>query len=208
MSEGGPRSQPEATGSGTDDIAQGLADLAVATVEVGVAVARSAARATAPGRMVSAPPQEAPLNQLVHYSVATVRNVLALAGIRAPFTAPSDAAPPVSDTTPSAVPAGPSVLRGSTLHVPLSVENPGPTELTAMRFVCESLVPVEIGDGTPLNANSVSFNPEVLTVAARDFEKLTVLVATATDTSPGIYRLTVSSQDSGFRMTLGFSVRE
>jgi indole-3-glycerol phosphate synthase len=46
----------------------------------------------------------------------------------------------------------------------------------------------------------------VLSVAARDFEKLTVYVDTLPQTAPGIYRAVIGTADSGLETAVDFEV--
>jgi hypothetical protein len=104
----------------------------------------------------------------------------------------------------------PRVRAGSTLRVPLSIENPGAERMDDMRFACLALarapgsVPAK---GAPLGIDDVRFQPLPLSVGPRDFEKLTVFVDTRPDTAPGRYDLTIGLPGGAFQMTIPFEVQ-
>ena len=52
----------------------------------------------------------------------------------------------------------------------------------------------------------MTFIPETLVVAARDFEKLTVRLATPVKAPPGDYVAAVAAGDGWFSTTIAFSV--
>jgi len=205
----------------TESVIHGVSDVVTAFFDVGASLARTVAEATASNKPVPAPsPNAAPLNAIVHYSVITVGNVLNVfaAGLK---SKPSATAAPASSNTRNGSPAQttsdlnavpraetslPVVQRGATLRIPLSIENPGKEPMQHMRFLCLEMQGGTPGIGLPLTISAVRFEPETLTVEARDFEKLTVFIDTGFDTSPGRYKALLGLGGGTFELSVEFEV--
>lgn len=113
--------------------------------------------------------------------------------------------------TPERAPARtqPMVTTGSTLRVPLLVENTGQTPTRSLTFTPASIVRAGCEDGagcTCLPPDTVRFSPETLVVAAHDVEKLTVRFAVPADAPPGDYTADVAAGGGWFSTTIRFSV--
>ncbi len=119
----------------------------------------------------------------------------------------------VENATPAASTAGrPSVKQGNSLRIPLSIENPSGEALTGLRFQClgiESAAPVEAHAEMP----GLRCEPESLTIAAHDFEKLTVYIDVPARAQPGAYTAALglagqAEEGAGenFRTTITFHV--
>ncbi|MDZ4719360.1 MAG: hypothetical protein SH847_12970 [Roseiflexaceae bacterium] len=208
----------------TEEITAGIGNIVVAALGVGAALAHTAARVTSVGMPVPEPPvPQTPVGDLVHYSVQTVGNLVSLmtstvGGIIQlrpdPPTGdpPTAAEPPVPAPAPKpAAPASPApqipvVRAGSTLRLPLMIENPGAEPMAEMVFICMEVRGIAHGVGPRVSAESIRFLPTSLNVAPRDFEKLTVFIDTIQATAPGRYEVLISTTSKAFEMTLRFEV--
>ena len=204
----------------TDNVIQGVSDVVNAFFDVGASLARTVAEATASKKPVPAPsPNAAPLNAIVHYSLITVGNVFnvfaaglknkpqATTGATSSKTTNGSAAQTTSDLHAVRPETSlPVVQRGGTLRIPLSIENPGKEPMQQMRFLCLGMQGGMPGVGVPLAISAVRFQPETLTVEARDFEKLTVFIDTGFDTSPGRYKALLGLGGGSFELSVEFEV--
>ena len=153
------------------------------------------------------PSSQGPLNEAVHYGVSTLTNVLRLvvapvqSAVRSTQTgqASGTSAPAAAATT-----GRPTVAAGSTLRVPLSIENPGPQSTGPLDLQCLRVDAQSATGGERLGAANVRLEPRVLTIAPRDFEKLTVFVDTPSTTAPGIYLAVVGT--ATFQTAVEFEV--
>lgn len=176
-----------------------LAEVVDAALGVGAAAARTVAQATT-SRPLPAVGEEH-LQDMARFGATAVGNVLGMivdasrAGVRSP--AAKSAAPGMDGNAPT-------VSAGSTLRVPLLVENPSATPTVEVSF---RLAHVEGLDGQgPDGIAEVTFTPPSLVLAARDFEKLTVRILTRPDASPGRYRVTVEGGDGWFSTVIELTV--
>lgn len=197
------------TDPAVDKVLAQLAGLLNTAVDVGASAAR-VARNTAQQASVLEPAQ---LGEAVRNGATAAGNVLGLFvnGLRA-ATAPPASGQAGAEASGSHAPPGPpapelpSVHAGSTLRVPLLVENREAVEMSGLEFTCRSVDRLFPGDGPGVGRHQVRFEPSTLTVASRDFEKLTVRVATAPETAPGRYRVTIVGGADVFSTTLEFDV--
>lgn len=206
-----------------ESITQGVADVMNAFFDIGASLTKSVAQATANNKPVPGPaPAAAPLNVIIHYGLITVRNVFNIfaGGItNRAATSPGDATTPSADTASSAprpkttdnggftgAASLPVVRRGGTLRMPLSIENPGEEPMQQMRFLCLAMRGDTAAVGKQLDVSAVRFQPEVLSIEPRDFEKLTLFIDTGIDTSPGRYEAVIGLGDGGFQMKVEFEV--
>ncbi len=60
--------------------------------------------------------------------------------------------------------------------------------------------------GQPLAVAAVRFEPQTLTIAAQDFEKVTMYVDTAADTAPGTYEAAIDLGSGVFAIRIRFTV--
>jgi len=214
MSSAKPDSQPESqVRNETESVAQGVTDVLNAFFDVGASLAKTVAAATANNKPVPAPsPNAAPLNAIIHYGLITFENVFNVFadGLKNRTATPTGAgggsaqsSSPMSGTTSGSLPV---VQRGGTLRIPLSIENPGNEPMQHMRFLCLAMQGNTPGSGVQLNVSAVRFQPETLTIAPRDFEKLTVFIDTGFDTLPGRYKTLIGLGGGSFEMSVEFEV--
>jgi hypothetical protein len=198
-----PRALP-----GSEEIRDGFSDLLNATFGVIGDLAKRTAEATVPPtREIPGPaPGAPPLNVAVHYGVATATNVLGLLGssLRDAYRPGTPSPRPADTAAPTG--RGPGVRAGGTLRIPLSIENPADEPM--QRFAATVLAVRYRGgaDGIPLAVDAVRLEPETLTIASKDFEKLTVFVRTVRDTAPGPYEALIALGDSPHETTVRFDV--
>lgn len=192
-----------------DKVLVQLSGLLNTAVEVGASAARVVARTTA--EQASAL-EAAQLGEAVRNGATAAGNILGLFvnGLRSATTAPTGR-PGTEASASGSRPDSPAtelptVRAGSTLRVPLLVENREAVEMAGLDFTCRSVDRLVSGEGPGLGRHQVRFEPSTLTVASRDFEKLTVRVATAPDTAPGRYRVTIVGGADVFSTTLEFNV--
>jgi hypothetical protein len=185
--------------SSADDLAKGVAGVIEAALGVGVAVARASAEFTAGGRTVSPPePGAAPLSVLIHYGLATAGNLATLVS--------SAAAAPVPKPQSQPAPTAPRVRPGAKLRVPLSVENRGDKPMSRLRPQLRRVLLGGVEAASALPADCVTFAPQTLTVAPKDFEKLTVFVAVPDSTAAGRYDLVLALGPAEPDLPLSFDV--
>lgn len=214
----GPVSRDDAA----EALVRGMSDVLGAALGVGASVARAVAQATAGSKGVEPPRSDRSLEAMVHYSLATVTNVLGIVtgaaglGVRAAPTgsgaADAAGARPATSARNAGETAGadaaplPTVRAGHALRVPLSIQNPGAEPMRGIAPVCLALEARGLGAGRPLGAAALRFQPASLDVAPRDFEKLTVFVDTEPDTAPGRYEAVIGLGAPGVETRLAFQV--
>ena len=194
-----------------DPLTDRVADVVDAGLQLGASLARTLASAT--GSKDVAPTGKPPLDDVVSFGTATASNLIGLvaAGARTGMGVTSratGAAAPARGTPPAQV-GIPVVTAGSTLRVPLLVENTGPTPTRALTYATSSIIRAGCDDGDAcscLSVDVVTFDPSTLVVAARDFEKLTVRIAVPVDAPAGDYGASITAGDGWFSADLRFSV--
>lgn len=183
-------------------IASGITEVIHAALEVGAAVSKTIAEATAAGQpLPPGSPGEGPVADMIHYGVQAVSNVTRQVIRGMPSTAAASTA--AAEPAPSRLPR---VHAGSALRIPLSIENTSDTGMPEMKFVCAETVYQGKQAGTPLTSAALKFQPESIAIAPHDFEKLTVLIATAEDTAAGPYLARVGVEGGTFETALRFEV--
>jgi len=217
MTEDTPNPNPKASpGPGAQELVGEMTNVVLATLGVGAALAKTVAQATAGGRAVPEPESvSSPLNLITHYSVATVMNVIKLVtnsvsevsdasrGVRQPV-------PPGGARSEAAGKSGaqsglPAVHCGTTLRIPLSIENPGSAPMNDLRLACLNLEGGN-GEGTGLTLQAIRLEPAVLSVAPHDFEKLTIFITVPPEAALGRYRARIGLDNGGFETILEFEV--
>jgi len=203
----------EGPADGADKVTARLTELVGATLHLGASMARSLARATTSKNLP--PTGQAPLDDIVQFGAMAARNVIGLVvdgvssgGRRTSATAPSGFGDGASGSGAGGG-ARPQVTAGSTLRVPLLVENTGQSATREITFGAASIRREDCPDGascTCLPTSRASFTPPSIVIAPRDFEKLTVRLATTPETAPGRYRATISGGDGWFSTMIDFSV--
>lgn len=187
------------TQPGDDELASHITNVVNATVGVGTTAVRAIARMAVPGPDAPAPQ----VGDLVRYGVGAAESVLGLVldGVRTAAGVPL----PTRGTSGGAASPGrtdlPRIHAGSVLRLPLLVENRGDLPMADIRFACTRTEPAGA-----LGADDIAFDPPVLTVAPRDFEKVTVRVRTGADTPPARYRIELAGGDGAFHTTVAFDV--
>ncbi len=191
--------------SDADDLVDGVSRVVESALDLGTAMAKAVAEAASGGKAVEPPTGEGGrLGAFLHYGLAAATGAVGLV-LGAAGLSSSGTRPPAR--TPSSDPAGgPTVRPGTTLRIPLSIENPGGEPMQAMTFLCLGVTAEPIGPGATLDRRHVRFQPDTLTVAPRDFEKLTVFVDTPADLAPGAYAVVIGLGGGGFETTIRFAV--
>ena len=207
MSEAKP--EPGTNKDPAPDLAGSLAGVVDAALGVGVSLARVMAEATALGQSVAPMPTGTPAIQaIVRYGVTALGNV-AQAVISGAQTV-RKAAPGGLASTPSAAAAraaGPRVLAGATLRVPLSVENPSDRVMPGLRPLVRRVRRAGGADASDmLPASAVAFTPQSFDVAPHDFEKLVVQVAVPAELPEGGYELTLALGEDEPDLPINFAV--
>ena len=188
----------------------GISEVITAALGVGVSMTRIAAKVTSPGASDVDIKSDGPIPDMVHYGATTVSNLLSLittaTGITTqPQTAhPTAAEAPVRAETTSA--RLPQVRRGSTLRIPLSIENPTSEPMVAMSFTCLEMLSAVANADYPLDTSSVRFQPAMLNIAPKDFEKLTVFIDTTPQTTTGLYQARIGLNTGLFETEIQFEV--
>lgn len=218
MTENTPNPNTEPSpGSGAEELVGELTNVILASLGVGAALAKTVAHATAGGRAAPEPVSDTnPLNMIIHYSMATIMNVInvvtssasevsdASRRVRQPVP-PAGASKSAADAPAAAKPRLPVVHRGTTLRIPLSIENPGSEPMGEMRFICSNLEGGS-GEGAALGLQSIRLEPALLSVAPFDFEKLTIFIAVPQDAAVGRYQARIGLDGGGFETMLEFEV--
>ena len=200
--------------SGVDEIVSGVSDVVGAALGVGAAVAKTLAQVTAGGKQVPEPEGESgAVNAMVHYGVAAITNVVGavvanVAGsqVDQPVESGNESGNVAGVSRPQTSSAIPLVERGGSLRIPLSIENSGAEPMQGMVFQCIGMDGEASGPGKPLGSSALRFEPEILDVAPRDFEKLTVYIDTAADTAPGTYDAIIGLGAGAFESHISFNV--
>jgi hypothetical protein len=93
--------------------------------------------------------------------------------------------------------------------MPLSIENPGPEPMSDIEFRCLRMTGGQADEDkpfAPLTSQALRFVPQLLTIAPRDFEKLTIYIDVPQETAPGRYQAIIGPEDGSFETTLNFEV--
>lgn len=194
--------QPPPSGP-QDDLTRSLVHVVDAAFGVGVALARTAARVTAPSREVAAPANDAPIPAMIHYSLATATNLVGM--VTDAINTSGRRAAMAAGGAPRGAGSGPRVRAGATLRVPLSIENPGERPMTGLAPLVRAIHQPGEGAGG-LTAGDIRFAPPALEVAPRDFEKLSVFVSIAETAAPGRYDVVMALSPQGEDLPLSFEV--
>lgn len=211
--------QEQVEKSRDDPIIASALDVFSAALGLGAALARTVAEATAGGKPIPEPARNAgPVNIMVHYSVAAATNVIraALSGAlqqtaenaradNGSLNVPAAEVQPAEAAT-AAVSPMPTVRRGASLRIPLSIENPTPEPMIGLSFSCQAMKSQLAGTGRPLTEQAVRFEPTSLDISPRDFEKLTVFIDTEVTTAPGLYEAVIGLDSGGFETGIRFQV--
>ncbi|CAN7438140.1 hypothetical protein LJR225_002889 [Phenylobacterium sp. LjRoot225] len=195
-------SQPPPPSSPSEDLTRSVVDVIDAAFGVGVALARTAARVTAPTSEVATPVNDAPIPAMIHYSLAAATNLVGM--VTTAISAGGRAAAPAPGQAPASR-GGPRVRAGTTLRVPLSIENPGERPMTGLAPLVRAIRQEGV-EAVGLSAKDIRFAPASLEVAPRDFEKLTVFVTVPETAAPGRYEVVLALKDDGEDLPLSFEV--
>lgn len=218
MSERTPGPDGQSVSEAAEELTRSVTDLVGAVFGVGAAVAKTAAEATSGGRPVPEPSSnQGPLNLMIHYGLSAAANLVrtvvttsTAAGSAAGSAARSagTAAGAQAASAASATSGGPSVSAGSTLRIPLSIENPGAGPMDNLEFRCLRVEVLKAGEGQKLGVANVRFSPSVLSIAPHDFEKLTVFIDTTPLTAAGVYRAVIGVGTANLESAVQFEVLE
>lgn len=195
------------------DFVASMAGVVDAALGVGVSLARVMASATSPGRSVPVMPEGTPaLLAIVRYGVSAMGNVAQAVidgtqslGKRKP-SSPAAAANKTSaaGAKSAAKAAGPRVLAGASLRVPLSVENPAERPMLGLRPQLRGIF--HLGLDASKRLPVPVFEPTELNVAPHDFEKLVVRLDVPADAPPGVYELILALGDDEPDLPMSFQV--
>lgn len=144
---------------------------------------------------------DTPLQAIVRHGTTAASGIVSTVASAASAARSNGAAP----DDPAAAPAQPlpSISAGSTLRVPLSVDNP---TADPMRDLTPTLTELTHADVSDPSGWQVTFDPEVLTVEPQDFEKLVVRVTVPEDAGQGTAQATFSLGPEAAPVTLRFEV--
>lgn len=192
------------------DIVANVSDVVVSVLGIGAAVAKTFAEASS-SNTAALPPQDSskPINAMVHYGMIGMTNIVSsvvssVSTENQQHNAATQQQP--NDKPRPQQPVTPVVTRGTTLRIPLSIENPGDAPMQDMAFNCFSLETDSTMAGEALDKSALSFQPEILNIAAKDFEKLTVFIETTEATVPGNYTAIIGIGSAHFETKVSFEV--
>lgn len=160
------------------------------------------------------PPREGrpPLEEMFRLGAVSAGNLIASVVGGARSSVRVARAPAAGTSTPptsgSATGARPRVTAGSTLRIPLLVENSSAAATDEVAFVVRTIGRAD-GPHDPLlglDVSAVSFSPERLVIGPRDFEKLTVRIMTSAAAAAGSYRAVIVGGDGWFSTEIEFDV--
>lgn len=194
--------------TGVDDIATDVSDVIVAVLGIGAAIAKTFAEATSGSKKVPQPEDgRGPINVMIHYGMVGITNVVGVVAgtVGNKEDQENNVKQKNKEQTTSFVPV---VEKGATLRIPLSIENPGGEPMQDMAFSCTLMESKPTAPGRPLTKAALRFQPEVLNIAPKDFEKLTVFIDTTEDTAPGNYTATIGIGIDTFKSKVHFEVIE
>lgn len=205
-----------------DDIGPEIADVLDKIVQVGAAVTGTLARA---GQAEAGSGGEGPLDELVRNGATAVAAIVRMTveslrdgtglGTRAGGGSGAGAGAATGGRGPAAPgggpgaatrPSRPAVYPGDTLRVPLFIENPSDDDTGPLTFTVLEATSPPSADGDPIEQGRVRCIPGTLSIAAHDFEKLTVLVETTPTTRTGPHRLKIGVADTPFVTTIDLDV--
>jgi hypothetical protein len=213
-SEPSSKSTDAASSPVADATVTGVTEVVNAALDLGAVLAKTVAQVTSGDRPVPPSPSKGgPIEEMVFYGVTAINNVINLAisgaGVIAQSVSvaeePQTSEPSQTATYPPTSTA-PKVHQGSTLRVPLSIENQGREPMNGMTFVCLSVESETTAAGQSIDKSAVRFQPQTMNVAPKDFEKLVVFVDTTPNTAPGHYKITIGLGDGIFENRLTFEV--
>jgi hypothetical protein len=92
------------------------------------------------------------------------------------------------------------------LRIPLSIENPSAEPMAGLSFTCLEISGGDATSGLPLTRQDVRFEPASLSVAPRDFEKLTIFVDVPEGAATGLYRARIGLAAGGYETSFAFRV--
>lgn len=171
---------------GQEPAANSIQAVGDAALNLGVSVARSIAEGLS-GQPQPSLASESRLAGIVRYGTNAFGSLVAMtvsaareAGIELGSNAPVAASS--ASTTASAAPSLPHVAPGSSLRVPLSIDNPSGQTMVDLT---PHLLGAKHGDEDSTAPFTLHFEPASLSIAPRDFEKLVVTVNLPQDIREG-----------------------
>lgn len=186
----------------TGDLTRSVLDLVEAGLGVGAALAKATAVTVAGGRPVPPTSETQPIPVMIHYSLAAVSELAGFAtrtlGVRR--------APTAGARGGGGQAGRPRVKPGATLRVPLSIENTGDKPMAGLVPAVRA-VKRDGADGlNDLPIAAIRFKPGDLSVAPKDFEKLTVFVAVPAQAPGGHYEVILALGPREPDLPLAFEV--
>ncbi len=189
-------------------LAASVQDVVSSMFGVGAAVLKTIAEATAAGQGL--PPVtkgQGPLAEMVQYSAMAFANVIRLAVSSTGLVATgAGVAPKTPAATGATATAHPQVHAGATLRIPLSIENPLDQPMNQLIFEVAGMKALQSSPGEVMGMSAVRLEPATLSIAPRDFEKLTVFVETTPTTATGFYELALKAAAAGLETAVRFEV--
>lgn len=171
---------------------------------MGAGFARIAAQAVTGRDQPARSPGETPVQELLRHSAMIAGTIIAAtvqaahqAGLGASAPPAQPGTPPRPETPPETPLA--EIERGGTLRIALSVDNHNTEPMIGLE---PSLLAVLDQSGTTTQAMRVRFEPERLTVAPRDFEKLTIEIVAADTAERGTYTVRFAVADDPLELRL------
>ncbi|MFI6098142.1 hypothetical protein ACIA8G_21490 [Lentzea sp. NPDC051213] len=176
-----------------DALATDVAGIVNSALNIVTGLVKTTAEMTERDRLIAPPNADTPaLNAIIHYGLTTMVNIAGLVTSALRDNTETAKSQPDDGPTTAEQNGLPTLPPGATLRMPLSVENRGETIMTD---VVPQLVKLDYVGHSPtssLDASAVRFEPEQLSIGARDFEKVKVIVAAPQDAATGTYALTVA----------------
>lgn len=195
------------------ELASGILQIMNTALKMGANITKGAAEITSAGDSV-APPRSTqdPINSMLHYGAATVSNIIRLV---LPISKTTDSHGQPHNTTQSPQSNSvakqqniPTVRQGSTLRIPLMIENPHNDPYVDIAFKCLSIVTDTLADGIALGLENVRLEPKTLTVLPGDFEKLTVFIDIPENVAIGKYEVIVGQEIGDYEFEIPVHVIE
>jgi hypothetical protein len=194
--------KPPTPGDEPDVLIPAVSELVDAVLGLAVTITRSAARATDSSTHSGETTASAgAVDEIVRNGAAAIAGIVRMAtgGISGKRNEQS-----TQSAGAAYAPPFPTVQAGGTLRMPLMIENPSPESTGPLEFTALSVTGPSSSGG--LESAQIRCVPHPLVIAARDFEKLTVLIDTTVDTPRGRHRVSVGAEGTPFATVVEFDV--
>jgi hypothetical protein len=193
--------KPRTPGDEPDLLIPAVSELVDAVLGLAVTITRSAARATdSRAHSGENTASAGAVDEIVRNGAAAIAGIVRMATGGISGKRNEQSAHPAG----AYAPPFPMVQAGGTLRMPLVIENPSPESTGPLEFTALSVTGPEGSEG--LEPAQIRCVPRPLVIAARDFEKLTVLIDTTVDTPQGRHRVSVGAEGTPFATVVEFDV--